>query len=218
MVRVYIQFQIHIMKTILKNLPVCIGICLVAFSFVSCATSHEPIQPISIPYLSSDKEGNVQLEYKYDVLEKKYGKKADKKDIQVIAIKITNNGDRDLVFGKDIILTYSNGKEVIMMPQSEMYKSLKQQPAWYLSYLLLTPMNLYITTNTSSTVIPVGLVVGPSISLGNIVVAANGNNKFKTELDKYNLMGVLIRPGEQHHGIIGLQSPNFETLEIKIVD
>ena len=56
-----------------------IGISLLALSFVSCATSHKPIQPISIPYLSSDKEGNVLLEYKYDVLEKKYVKKPIKK-------------------------------------------------------------------------------------------------------------------------------------------
>jgi len=66
-----------------------------------------------------------------------------KGDIRLVAVKITNDSGRDLVFGKDISLTYLNGSEVYILDYEDTYKKLEQSPTSHLFYLLLTPLNVF---------------------------------------------------------------------------
>ncbi len=52
------------------------------------------------------------MEYKYAYLHKKYGKKLNKKGIKILAVKVTNNTDKELSFGSDIKLVYESGNDV----------------------------------------------------------------------------------------------------------
>jgi hypothetical protein len=103
------------------------------------------IEPKSINYLSTNETDNVKLEYKYDLLDKKYAKKEVNKGIKLVSIKLTNNSGRDLMFGKDVKLTHENDTEVYVMENERVFTTLKQSPASYLWYLLLSPVNLYTT-------------------------------------------------------------------------
>jgi len=183
----------------------------------SCASGYKKIEPKSINYVSTNINNGVKLEYKYDLLYKKYAKKETKKGVKLVAVKITNETDKDLMLGRDIKLTYENGNEIFALENEKVFKSLKQSTAPYLLYLLLTPLNLYTTSsdgNTSST--PIGFVLGPGIAGGNMIAAGSANKKFKTELLDYNINGKLIKPGETKYGIIGIKSNSFEALKVKV--
>jgi len=78
-------------------------------TLTNCASGYKLIEPKSINYVSSNETGDVKLEYKYDLLDKKYAKKEFSKGVKLVALKITNDSDKDLTFGKDAKLAYKNG-------------------------------------------------------------------------------------------------------------
>ena len=204
--------------------PIKIALLLFTISMLtSCASGYKLIKPESINYISANETDNVKLEYKYDLLDKKYAKKETKKDIKLVAIKITNNSERDLKFGSDIKLTYANDSEVYVMDNEKVFTKLKQQPATHLLYLLLTPVNLYTTKTTGNGVqqttssTPIGLILGPGLAGGNMITAASANKKFKTEMLDYNINGTVIKKGETKFGLIGLDANSFDALKLKIV-
>lgn len=193
----------------------------ILFLLSSCASGYKTIQPNTLNYLSSSKTGDVKLDYKYNLLSKKYLKKELKKGVRLAAIKITNNSNKDYVFGQDLKLTYSNGNQINLIENNTVYSMLKQGVPIYLLYLLLTPTNLYTTdtTNgftetTSST--PIGLVIGPGLAAGNMIAAGSANKKFKNELENYNLTGKTIKKGETKYGIIAINSNSSESIKLKL--
>lgn len=191
-------------------------------TLTNCASGYKMIAPKSINYISTNESNDVKLEYKYDLLDKKYAKKELKKGVKLVAIKITNNSDKDIMFGREAILTYENGVEIYIMENDKVFKTLKQSPASYLWYLLLTPVNFYTTTttsngfqeNTSST--PIGLVLGPGLAGGNMIAAGSANKKFNTELLEYNIQGSIIKKGETRYGLIGIKTHAFDSLKLKV--
>ena len=180
------------------------------------------IQPKTINYISKNEVDGLTLQYRYELLHKKYEKKEEKKGVKLVAIKITNNSNRDVTFGKDVTLAFENDYNVYVMDNEKVFKTLKQSPASYLWYLLLTPLNLYTTkTNsyglpeqTSST--PIGLVLGPGLAGGNMIAAGSANKKFRTELLKYNINGTVIKKGETKYGLIGIRSDSYDALKLRI--
>lgn len=180
------------------------------------------IEPKTINYVSKNESNSVTFEYKYDLLEKKYEKKEIKKGVKVVAVKVTNNSNRDLVFGRDFTLTYANGEDIHVLENEKAFTTLKQSAASYLWYLLLTPVNFYTSEtnsrgfqeNTSST--PVGLVLGPGLAAGNMIAAGSANKKFKRELSDYNIYGTTIKQGETKHGLISVKTNTFDTLKLKM--
>ncbi len=188
----------------------------------SCASGYKTIQPNTINYLSADVANDIKMEYKYDLLRKKYAKKEVKKGIKLVAIKITNDSDKDVMFGRDVKLTYENGKEIHIVENDLVFTTLKQSSASYLLYLLLTPLNLY-TSKTSSNGIeettssfPVGLILGPGIAVGNMITASSANANFKSELLVYNINGSVIKAGESKYGLIGIRTDSYDALKIKV--
>ena len=187
----------------------------------SCASGYKKIQPKSISFASRSENNSVVLEYKYDLLEKKYKKKELNNGLKVIAVKVTNNGANDLVFGKDIRLTYENGNELNLLETNIVYKAIKQSPASYLWYLLLSPMQFQtMTTNSNgqqqtSSSTPIGLVIGPGLAGGNIIAASSANKNFQNDLLENDIIGKVIKKGETVYGIIGIQSNNYDSIKVK---
>ena len=199
-----------------------IVLCIAISSLTNCASSYKMIQPKSINYVSSNENSNVELQYRYELLHKKYFKKELKKGIKLVAIKITNNSNKDLIFGKDIVLTYENDSEIYLVENKQVYKLLKQSPLSYLWYLLLTPTNLFTTETNSSGIeettssTPIGLLLGPGLAVGNMVAADAANKKFKTELLDYNIKGTVITKGETQYGLIGIQTNSYDSIKLKV--
>ena len=187
----------------------------------SCASGYKKIQPKAINFASRSENNSIVLEYKYDLLEKKYKKKELNNGLKVIAVKVTNNGANDLVFGKDIRLTYENGNELNLLETNVVYKAIKQSPASYLWYLLLSPMQFQtMTTNSNgqqqtSSSTPIGLVIGPGLAGGNMIAASSANKNFQNDLLENDIIGKVIKKGETVYGIIGIQSNNYDSIKVK---
>lgn len=186
-----------------------------------CASGYKKIQPKSITFASRSENNSVVLEYKYDLLEKKYKKNELNKGLKIIAVKVTNNGVNDLIFGSDIRLTYENGNELNLLETNVVYTAIKQSPASYLWYLLLTPMQFQTTTTnsfgqqTSSSSTPIGLVIGPGLAGGNIIAASSANKNFHNDLLENDIIGKVIKKGETVYGIIGIRSNNYDSIKVK---
>jgi hypothetical protein len=159
-------------------------------------------------------------------LEKKYRKKEAKNDIKLIAVKITNNTENDLVFGKDFKLFYDNGNQVSLIETERLFKTVKQSPATYLWYLLLSPLQFYSGTTTTThngytetkpaNSFPVGLILGPGLAAGNMIAASSANKNFKNELMEFDINGKTIKKGETMYGLVGANSSSFDSIKIKM--
>ncbi|MAN28877.1 MULTISPECIES: hypothetical protein [Mesonia] len=195
-----------------------ISLCLILTLLTSCASKYKLINPEKINYVSKNENKDVSLEYKYDLLHKKYAKKEENKDIKVVAVKITNNSDRDLTLGRDMKLAFDNGNDIHILESEKVFDELKQKPAFYLFYLLLTPLNLYTTNSRGETEdsVPIGLIVGPGLAAGNLLGASGANKNFKEELMHYDIYGMEIPKGQTKYGLIGIKSDSYETLVLKV--
>lgn len=187
---------------------------------ISCASGYKKINPNSLVYYSKSEVSNVILEYKYNLLNGKYLKKEMKNDVRVVAVKITNNSEKDIIFGKDVQLTYDSGNDVKILETNEIFTKVKQSPASYLWYLLLSPMQIYKTEyngygEVKTKSFPIGLIVGPGIAAGNLIAASDANKNFKNELTNNNILGKIIKKGETAYGIVGLQSSSYDGLKLK---
>lgn len=190
---------------------------LFVFFCGSCASGYKTINPPTLNYLSNSSDKSVSMDYKYNLLPKKYAKKEFKNKIKLIAVKFTNNSGRDLIFGKDIKLVFGNGNEVVLIGADDVFAELKQQTPLYLLYLLLTPMTFNTTSNgTQTSSIPIGLVVGPGIAAGNMIAAGSANKAFKEELTKYAIAGTTIKNGATTYGLVGIGASDFESLKVKV--
>lgn len=192
----------------------------------SCASGYKKINPEKLNYVSKSIENNILLEYKYDLLEKKYRKKETNNNVKLIAVKIKNNSGKDLVFGTDFTLSFENGNEVSILETEKLYTTIKQSPASYLWYLLLSPLQLYSGTTTTSNgyytetkpanTFPIGVIVGPGLAGGNMIAASSANKNFKTELMKFDIIGKTIKKGETIYGLIGINSSGYDSIKIKV--
>ena len=195
-----------------------ITVAFALLMLVGCAPRYKRVNPETLMYNSAYTDAGVKLEYKYDVLKKKYKRKESKKKVKVIAIKITNNGDREMTVGRDLKLVYQNGNELALLDNKTIYKNLKQHPATHLLYMLLTPLNLYTTNSYSGSTdaVPVGFVAGPALTLGNLLTASGANKKFRRELEAKSIIDKTIKIGETIYDIIGIRSKGYEPLQIKV--
>lgn len=187
----------------------------------SCASGYKAINPSTLNYLSNSTDKGVTLEYKYELLDKKYRKKEVAKGVRLVAIKLTNNSDRDLTFGKEIKLTYDDGTGVYIMENEKVFSILKQSATSYLWYLLLTPLQFVQTENTNgfqtkNNSTPIGLVVGPGLAGGNMIAVGSANKKFQQDLLNYNINGKVIKKGETVSGLIGVRSDNAHSIKVNV--
>lgn len=160
--------------------------------------------------------------YKYDLLDRKYARKEKKNDIRLFAVKITNETDRDLFFGKDIMLASENGMGLLVLEEEKVFGSLRQKPATHLFYLLLSP--IVVTTYTSDPYeytrfrnLPVGFVAGAGLTGFNLIKASSANKKFKRNLETFRLNGKTIPGGESIYGLVGVRADNYDALQIRIL-
>lgn len=196
-----------------------------AFILSGCAASYKSIYPVSLNYDSHQSKNGVELSYKYDVLRqngnKKYAKKENKKGVKLVAVKITNNSQSVVNIGKNLTL-YSGNNQIRPMEPLVIKESIKQIVPGYLPYLLLTFVNLTTTKSQNGTieqnVIPVGLILGPGITLGNMLIAGDANAKLLDELKLYNLIGRDIKPGETVYGIIGVRDMGYSPITVEVTE
>lgn len=191
---------------------------LAAAVFSSCASSYHSVQPATAQFTSAMQDPEFEFSYRYDVLRergnKKYAKKEVKNGVKLVAIKIVNTSENDLIFGQHLNL-YSGNSPVAVLDTEIIHKQLKQGVPIYLLYMLLFPMNLTLTTENSQSQTPVGLVLAPGITGLNMAIAGTANSNFKKELVANNLKNRTIKSGETVYGLVGIMDRGYSPLVLK---
>jgi hypothetical protein len=185
--------------------------------FTCCAAPYKKINPPNIKYPAIDIDS--VFTYQYDVIRRAGNKKMAKKEakayMHVVAVRIHNNTEHTLQYGQNYKI-YSGNSEVNLMGPAITGDIIRQKAAFHLFYLLLTPMQLQITSGYNQTNIPIGLLIGPALAFGNLGVAASANNRFKAELLQYDLENKMIAPGETVYGLITVRDNGFMPLSLRI--
>jgi hypothetical protein len=192
--------------------------------FTNCASTYKPIRPEVLTYSNQSLDSSISFSYQYGTLRmlrnKKYAKREDRKGIRVVAVKITNHSAEPVTFNQNLKL-YAGNNQVVPLDPAFVHQELKQGVAIYLLYapLTLAKLTFYDTSTpgqiraTSS--VPFGLVVGPGITIGNMAVAGNANQRFLNELTMYNLIGRQIKPGETVYGLVSIHDFGFNPLSVR---
>ena len=186
----------------------------------SCASSYHAINPQHLYYPTSESTNDISFSYRYGVQKesrnKKYAKKEYKKDIDIVAVELTNHTNRSLSFREDIEL-FAGDNYARPMETEVAYKDLNQNTPIYLLYLLLTPLQVFFTNADGETsTFPVGFILGPGITVLNMVKAGSANRAFRNELTRHNLINRTIEPGETVRGVVALSNTSRAPLRVKV--
>ncbi len=195
-------------------------IILISVLFMSgCAASYKAINPTQLYYTAHTSRDNIQISYKYNVLQEKGNKKLAKrerrKNIQLVAIKLTNNTGRTINVRKDLIF-YSGDTPIYPMTPVDIKNKLRQIVPAYLPYLLLTFTTVAFSNGYSSVSYPVGVVLGPGLTAGNMAVAATANKRLLRELNDFNILDRDIGSGDTVFGIIGIRNSGFGPISARL--
>ncbi|MBD1397068.1 hypothetical protein H9Q13_07810 [Pontibacter sp. JH31] len=201
-------------------------VCLLGLAGLmsGCASSYKPIVPQNINYTAKTESNDVLLEYKYDVLlergNKKYAKREKKKFVQVAAVKITNNSYETITLGEDSKFLAGNNSFTPLDPTVS-HSQLKQGVPIYLLYLLFSNGKLiteetYVNgMKTGEKSFPIGLIVGPGLTLYNMLKAGNANKQFLAEMQQYHISNKQVRPGETVYGLVAVPNSSYNPLYLK---
>lgn len=193
-------------------------ILFISLIISSCAATYKPINPRSLNYNKVDSDNSISIGYRYDVLSErgnsKYAKKEKKNGIDVVAIQITNNTDNVINVGRDCEF-YVGQRPITPMGPQVVHGTIKQLVPAYAPYLLLTLTKFYVSNGYSTTVYPIGLLLGPGITIGNMALAGSSNKKMLMELMSYNILEKDIQKGETVYGIIGIRDSGYGPITIK---
>lgn len=190
----------------------------------NCASNYHLLKPELVNYTSNTSVNDgIEIAYKYNALDKKYRKKAHAKDIRIVSIKIKNTTSKAIQLEKDFNLVSSLNNKLQIIRSEEAYRSIQQNPATHLLYLFLTPLHLnkvqtdqYGRTYQES-IFPIGLILGPAISLGNLITASNANKKFKKELAQYDIYDTVINPQQEVYGLIAIRSSEYPNITAQTI-
>lgn len=180
----------------------------------SCAQSYNSIRPSRLNYHSTSNLDEIKLEYRYDVLREsgntKFHKKEQRNRLKLVAVKITNNTNEVIIIGKNAAF-FSNSKLLVPIEAHTTRNLLKQSQPSYLLYLLLTGFTVSVNYDTY----PVGLALGPGLTIGNMITASTANKNLLYELLDYDLNNRQIQPNETVYGLACFSGIGYEPITIK---
>jgi hypothetical protein len=191
----------------------------------ACAATYKPISPKTLNFNAHDLQEDISFSYKYDVLaergNRKYAKKEEKRDIKLIAVKITNNSDSEIDIMRDLNF-YCGQRQITPMEPLAVKNMIKQVVPGYLPYILFTFLNLTVTTqstdgydtNLNTDVYHIGYFLGPGLTILNMATAASANGNLLKELNEYSI-NRLVKPGETVYGIIGVRGIDFSPITVR---
>ncbi len=206
--RTYMLFAQHHLA---RQLVLFIGL----MTLVGCASSYRSIHPPSLSYPYNESHEGLELAYRHDVLEevgnKKFAKKERKHGIRLLAVKLKNETQESIHVGHDLQF-YTGWRAIEPIGPEAAREIIKQKRGIYLLYMLFTFTTLEINDSGSY---PIGLALGPGLTLRNFVVAGKANKNLLQEMHDYDLVQQTIAPGETSFGLLVIRSSGHEPLSVE---
>jgi hypothetical protein len=195
----------------------------------SCASTYKSLRPTSSYFGNEEEVNGVKFSYKQGILaetrNKKYAKREVSKAVKVVSVKIVNNSNKNLIIGQNAKF-YTGNSELRLIEPGTIHQQLKQGVPIYLLYLLLSPIQLTTGSSTinnngtisSGNTTPIGLIIGPGVTIGNMAVAGSANQNFLRELNEFNLINKTIAPGQTVFGLIGVNDIGYNPVRFVVTD
>jgi hypothetical protein len=188
----------------------------------SCASSYKQINPDSLYFTGKSGQDDIEFSYKTSILNtsgnSKFALKEAKSGTSLIAVRILNNSEKEIIIGQNAHLKSGNYQLELLTP-NQITSKIKQSTASYLLFMLLTPMHLTIDDRDGPPEsYNIGIGVGPGLTLLNMATASGANSAFYNELVQFSLINKSIAPGETTFGLVGFNHHSFGTIELEIFD
>lgn len=210
------------------SLPLLTTFCF-ALLFGGCASSMRPMQKDAYTYeRSRDTATGLAYEYKFNVLEETgndvYAEKAREHGVDIAAVKVTNHTDKEIDVHNDLDIYVGGAQRSPTSPKVALL-NVRQRTGLYCLYLLMLPVNGYKTEVTcdgyngcsqSSSFFPIGIILGPLLTLINTVMASTANEGVMKEISDNNLDGMKIKPGATATGYLVFFGAGSGALQIKL--
>lgn len=190
-----------------------IGFFILTFLFSGCASRYFVTDPAEYVYSTPHQTGDLEYYVIRDVLKKtgntKYSRKARKKEVSMVSVKLINHGDSAVIFSPSAFRVASDTAVVNLLSPMGFYHKIRQRGGWYFLYGLL---NISYSTLDVSTIPPEYQYhyypIGAPIAFLNYFIALSANRKLRENLLKRNLLDRRLLPGETLYGYLYLDSPN----------
>jgi len=191
---------------------------LAGILLAGCASSFKSIDAQKLGYKSFADTSGLAIQYNLEPLfesgNRKYAHKAEKMGLTIAAVKVKNTSDREIQIGKD-------GSAAILGPDAASVEARqaiarnRQLTGLYALFLLGMPINIYGTKTSCDDYscsdeflfIPVGIIIGPVLTLINCLISSNANTRFHDEIGKNDLLGRTLKPGEEAAGYLVYKKP-----------
>lgn len=198
----------------------------IALLATGCATSFHSINHESLDYSRADSSG-VALQYKYNVLDESgntyYANKAREQGLSLVAVKLRNNTPRDITV-RDNVDFYVGNNQVQPAGAASM-ASVHQPVGIYSLYLLLMLINGYKTEVTcdgygycqeDKSFIPIGVIIGPLVTLINVAMASSSNDGLLKEATENDILAKTIKPGQSASGYLVLRDAGQSPITARV--
>ena len=175
--------------------------------FTGCATRFIKMEPELSGYSHQNEiSKNVTIKYGFDAMSKSrntiYDYKEDRKNLQLLSVRISNESKDTLVFTKENLnIKTLLGTPINILNDEEFYvDKIKQRAGWYMLYSLFGFMVGWTSDNDRYriTVNPIGALIG----VYNLALGVHGNMRLKKSMKKYNLFNQRIAPNTTFDGFI----------------
>ena len=189
---------------------------IVAFLLIfsmSCAKKYYPLEPQSLGFRVGDTSSDIEVGYEYNLLgqkgNRKYFKKEQRKNIRLVAVKITNHFDHSINIRRDVQFLV-NGYTITLLDPQIAYNKLKQRPILYILYaFVFFRVPTYNNNGTQgSFIVPLGL----PFAAYNMAVGFGANKKFLMDMEMFNLNNKIISPGESFVGLLSFYYAGYPNL------
>jgi hypothetical protein len=219
----------HIHSVILRKLPkfICIPTIIFPILISGCAATYHPLSLDNITYTPGDTIKGISYGYCYNVLteqgNKKYGEKENQKNIKLVAFSFTNTGLHKIDLVNDLEYFQYGTRQIIPLESNTIASSFEQNPNKYYADLGLMLLNGYYSeessingdvTSSHFRIIPIGLIIGPILTIVNISAAKNANLLFAKDLEKYS-PSIPIESGQKMFVLIPFEDISERPIQIR---
>ena len=188
-----------------------------------CAYSYKPIQTSDLDYPHVQTSGPYEISYRYKMLDystnTRWGRKAAKKGVYVVGVRIQNNADQALTLNEGTLHIRAGEEPVWPINGATAAAAIKQATAPHLLWSLLW-VTFYRTTSTdgsrSGSETTIALPVGVPIAIANFMKGRSANRAIKEDFASQDLLSRTIPAGDSAEGLLFLSNASYRPLTFEI--
>lgn len=195
---------------------------VLALLFSGCARQFQPLALETRSFSQSNEANNIVVAYDtFDILavsnNKRYVKRARKKNIRFVPVKITNTGSSSVTIQPTDIKVFA-GQTLVNIKPAISYGSKFRQVTW--PYLLFAIGDFTVSGGSREFDLQYRFFLPAFTAWGvaNFIIALKANQRFKRNLQQYTKLPFTLAPGQTVYHLLAIpKEARLEDLYIRYV-